>query len=440
MRVLLSDGTGLTARQTATLLSRAGHRVEALSPDPLCLCQFTRHVRRVHRVPAYGDDPLGWLAAALTIAGRRHAAVLIPTQEQVAVLSVAARRLRAAGLRTAVPDFTALAAVQDKLTAFATLTRLGLPQPPATIATSRDELGSAGPLPVFVKTPIGTASAGVCQVTTPGQLRELADQYERDGVFADGGVLMQQPVAGPLVMVQSVFARGELIAFHAAERTGEGASGGASHKRAIELPAVREHIATLGGALGWHGALSADVILSPDGPQFIDINPRLVEPVNAYRSGVDLVSALLDTACSGTAEPQATGRPGVQTHQLLLALLGAAQHGGRRRDITRQLWAALSRQDGYHASTEELTPLRHDPLTAVPITIAALATLIQPAMWRHFTSGSVEAYALTPAAWRHITQQAPATAAMRPDTGMRAAPRSGAGSAGRRASDTIPRP
>jgi hypothetical protein len=278
MRVLLSDGTGLTARQTATLLSQTGHRVEALSPDPLCLCQFTRHVRRVHRVPAYGADPLGWLDAALTIAGREHADVLFPTQEQVAVLSVAGPRLRGAGLRTAVPDFTALAAVQDKLTAYATLTRLGLPQPPATIATSTDELGSAGPLPVFVKTPIGTASAGVCQVTTTGQLRQLADQYERDGVFAGGGVLAQQPAAGPLVMVQSVFARGRLIAFHAAERTGEGARGGASHKRGIELPAVAGHIAILGGALGWHGALSADVILSPDGPQFIDINPRLVEP------------------------------------------------------------------------------------------------------------------------------------------------------------------
>ena len=413
MRVLLSDGTGLTARQTATLLSQAGHRVEALSPDPLCLCQFTRHVRRVHRVPAYGADPLGWLDAALAIAGRQHADVLFPTQEQVAVMSVAAPRLRGAGLRTAVPDFTALAAVQDKLTAYATLTRLGLPQPPATIATSRDELVSAGPLPVFVKTPIGTASAGICQVTMTGQLRRLANQYDGDGVFAGGGVLAQQPATGPLVMVQSVFARGRLIAFHAAERTGEGAAGGASHKRGIELPAVREHIAILGGALGWHGALSADVILSPHGPQFIDINPRLVEPVNAYRSGVDLVSALLDTACSGTAEPQATGRPGVQTHQLLLALLGAAQHDGRRRDIARQLWAALSRQDGYHASTEELTPLRHDPLTVVPVAIAALATLIRPGTWRHFTSGSVEAYALTPAAWRHISQQAAATTSVR---------------------------
>jgi hypothetical protein len=30
MKILLSDGSGLTARQTATRFARAGHRVEAL--------------------------------------------------------------------------------------------------------------------------------------------------------------------------------------------------------------------------------------------------------------------------------------------------------------------------------------------------------------------------------------------------------------------------
>ena len=54
MFVLLSDGAGLTARQCATLLSAAGHRVEALSPDPLCLSRLTRNVRAVHRVPGLG--------------------------------------------------------------------------------------------------------------------------------------------------------------------------------------------------------------------------------------------------------------------------------------------------------------------------------------------------------------------------------------------------
>lgn len=100
----------------------------------------------------------------------------------------------------------------------------------------------------------------------------------------------------------------------------------------------------------------------------------------------------------------------MQTHQLLLAILGAAQHDGRRRDIARRLWAAACHQDGYRASTEELTPLRHDPLTIVPVAIAAVITLIRPATWRHLTAGSVSAYALTPAAWHQITQRATATA------------------------------
>ncbi len=58
VRILLTDGSGLTARQTANRLWAAGHQVEALAPDPLCLCRFTRHVHRIRRVPAYGPDPL----------------------------------------------------------------------------------------------------------------------------------------------------------------------------------------------------------------------------------------------------------------------------------------------------------------------------------------------------------------------------------------------
>jgi hypothetical protein len=401
MRVLLSDGAGLTARQSAGRLSGAGHEVEVLSPDPLCLCRFTRHVRRVHRVPAYGTDPFGWLDAALAIAVHRRVDVLLPTQEQVAVLSSASERLHAAGVRTVVPSFTALAQVQDKLAAFTTLTRLGLPQPVTSVITGRHDLASYETLPVFVKTPIGTASTGVCQVTTSGQLRRLAAQYDRDGIFAAGGVLAQRPVTGSLVMAQSVFAHGELIAFHTCERVREGARGGASHKRGIDLPAVRGHMEVLGGALGWHGALSADVILGPDGPRFIDVNPRLVEPANAYLSGVDLIGALLEIARTGGAAPQSKGRPGIETHQLLLAVLGAAQHSGRRREIARELQAALT---GGPARTEELTPLRRDRRTAIPVAAAALATLVRPRAWRHFTSGSVEAYSLTPAAWRQIVQ------------------------------------
>jgi biotin carboxylase len=428
MLILLSDGAGLTARQCATVLARAGYQVEALSPAGLCLARMTRHVRQVHPVPAIGRDPFGWLDAALSIAAQRRAGLLLPVQEQVAVMSLARHRIEAAGLATAVPDFGALAQVQDKVSAFSTLTRLGLPQPPAVLAATAAELAGAELAgaelagaelgrPVFVKTPIGTASAGIRRVTSREALRQLAADYERQGVLGGaardggaldgGGVLVQQAVAGPLVMVQSVFCRGELVASHACQRVREGASGGASHKVGLDLPEAREHLARLGAALGWHGALSADVILSPAGIQFIDINPRLVEPVNALDSGVDLVRALVEVARSGTSRPQPPARPGTRTHQLLLAILGAAQYGGRR-GVARELRDGLLHRGDYRGSREELTPGGGDLLAGLPVALTALATLVRPAAWRYLTSGGVGAYSLSPAAWEELRRAAAA--------------------------------
>jgi len=415
MLILLSDAAGLTARQCATLLSADGHRVEALSPGGLCLGRMTRHIRRVHRVPALGRDPFGWLDAALDIAARRGADLLLPTQEQVSVMSVAKERIRAAGLLTAVPEFGALAQVQDKVSAYRTLARVGVPQPHAAVAVTTQELAEAG-FPAFVKMPIGTASAGVRRVGSREDLRRLAADYQGQGAFEAGGILVQQPVTGPLVMVQSVFARGELVAFHACERVREGTSGGASHKLGLSLPEARSHLATLGGALGWHGALSADVILGPAGPVFIDINPRLVEPVNAHASGVDLVRALVEVARTGSSVPQPPGEPGVRTHQLMLAVLGAAQRcatkDGRRRDIVRELIDAGRRRGDYQGSREELTPMGGDWLAPLPAAVIAAATLTWPGTWRYFVDGSAGAYSLTPRAWRALTQAALTQAAL----------------------------
>ena len=438
MLILLSDGAGLTARQCATVLARAGHRVEALSPAGLCLCRMTRHVRRVHDVPALGRDPFGWLEAALDVAARRGADVLLPVQEQVAVMALARDRIAGAGLATAVPGFAALAQVQDKVSAFRTLAQAGVPQPAAAVATSVAEIeaagaelaragsagagsagagsagagsagaGSAGAgqagWPLFVKMPIGTASAGVRRASSPDRLRQVAEDYERLGALGPDGVLVQAPAAGPLAMVQAVFARGELVAFHACERVREGAAGGSSHKLGLDLPEAREHMATLGAFLDWHGALSADVILGPDGPRFIDINPRLVEPVNALASGVDLAGALVEVARSGSSRiPQPTAAPGARTHQLLLAVLGAAHQGGRR-DVARELVQAMLHRGEYRGSREELTPGRGDPLAPLPVMAIALATLIRPDAWRHFVGGSAGAYSLTPAAWSELTR------------------------------------
>ena len=330
MRVLLSDGSGLTARQCATLLAAAGHVVEALSPDPLCLCRFTRHVARLHPVPPYGPDPLGWLDAARDVYRSGRFDVLLPTQEQVAVLSWAKSQLDAAGVATVVPPFAALCAVQDKVSAATTLSRLRIPQPESAL-----EITGWDRFPTFVKDPIGTASGTVCRVV---------DQAELECASAGRTVLIQAAVDGPLAMCQSVFDAGSLVAFHANERTAEGAGGGASHKRSISLPEVRRYFEILGTDLNWNGALSADVILGEAGPVFIDVNPRLVEPQNAYLSGVDLVGSMMELATEGHAAAQPEATTEVTTHQLLLAVLGAAQQGRGRPGVILELVHAASRR------------------------------------------------------------------------------------------------
>ncbi len=405
--MLLSDGSGLTARQVATQLSDAGHAVEVLTPDPLALTRFTRHVRRLHEVPPYGNQPFAWLDAALDVYRSGRFDVLFPTQEQVAVLSRSPDALRSAGVATVVPPFRALVAVQDKIAARATLLDAGLPQPDSAVVTTASALSSWGDLPAFVKTPIGTATTGVHRVADAAELHALASRLDAAGAFGDGGVVVQAPADGRLAMVQAVFADGTPVATHANLRVREGVGGGASHKRSVDLPEVREYVGALGHRLGWHGALSADVILTRGGPRFIDVNPRLVEPGNARRAGVDLVGPLLELATGGTPAVQVASSDGVGTHQLILAVLGAAQRAGTRRAVLAEIGGALRHRGAYRDSTEELTPIRGDVRASVPVVVASVATLVRPALWSAFASGAVSNYALTPAGWREILRGPP---------------------------------
>jgi glutathione synthase/RimK-type ligase-like ATP-grasp enzyme len=394
MRVLLSEGSGLTSRQVATRLGALGHHVEILSSTPFCLTRFTRHVRALHEVPRFADDPLKWFNAANRIATARAIDVLLPTQEQVAVLSALRTRLATA---TVVPDFAALRRVQDKIAAWRALQTIGVPQPASVVVQSQDDLAEITQFPVFVKRPISTASAGVRRATTRDQLVIAAAAL---GLGADE-LLVQTPVSGPLAMVQALADRGRLVAHHANLRIAEGIGGGAAAKESVELPGFVEHLVRLVRELAWHGPISMDVIVSADGPQIIDVNPRLVEPINAQLAGVDLVGAMLELAQGGHPPTLPAGRAGVRSRQLLLSVLGAAERGSRRA-VLHELVAALRGYGPYKNAVEELTPVGNDPIAAVPPILAVLATLISPSLCRLFHKGATGPYALTPDAWRKI--------------------------------------
>lgn len=393
MRILLSEGSGLTSRQVATRLHELGHEVEVLSSSALCLSRFTRHVRAVHSVPAFGSRPLAWLDAAIDIARARHIDLLFPTQEQVTVLSACRERVPVA---TLVPDFGALRRVQDKLSAHRTLAQLGLPQPESYFIESAADLAAITHFPVFIKRALSTASAGVRRATSASELRQAFAEL----CAGERELLVQRALEGPLVMIQALADGGRLVAVHANLRLREGASGGASSKESVADARIEADMARLVSALAWHGPLSLDAILSDDGPKYIDVNPRLVEPRNALLSGIDLVALAVEIACGKHPRRQPLGTAGVRSHQLLLAELRAAQTG--RRALLRELVQAASHRGPYAHSTEELTPVAGDLRALLPGAVVALVGLAAPSAWRSFTGASVDAYAITPRGWNQI--------------------------------------
>jgi glutathione synthase/RimK-type ligase-like ATP-grasp enzyme len=395
MRILLSEGSGLTSRQVAGQLGSLGHAVEILSSSKICLTRFTRHVRAVHDVPRFGLDPFGWLAAAERIAAERKIDLLFPTQEQVTVLSARRKHLRVA---TIVPPFASLARVQDKISAFRTLKAIGAPQPQTFVISSADDLGQVTIYPVFVKRPVSTASSGVRRATNAQELGAAAREFG----LGQSELIAQSQASGLLAMVQAVADRGRLVAHHACLRLREGLGGGASLKESVTLPGLAEMLARLVAALDWHGALSMDVIVVESGPVVIDVNPRLVEPANALAAGVDLVAAMLDVAGDAPSEQRSAGSEGVRTRQTLLAILGAAERYGTRGAVLREAFDAMFARGDYAGAVEELTPIAGDPVAAVPVVAALLASLIYPPLWRKFHAGAVGTYAVTPEAWDKI--------------------------------------
>ncbi len=142
---------------------------------------------------------------------------------------------------------------------------------------------------------------------------------------------------------------------------------------------VQSGLTRIGQRLRWHGALSVDYIYSDGTPYYIDGNPRLVEPMSASLAGVDLVGLLLDVS-AGKEEGRGllVGRPGVRTRLAMQAILGTARASGSRLSILRELVELAAGRGRYRNATEELTPVRTDALSAVPLVATALIALYNP--------------------------------------------------------------
>jgi hypothetical protein len=86
-------------------------------------------------------------------------------------------------------------------------------------------------------------------------------------------------------------------------------------------------------------------------------------------------------------------------------LLGCASRGGTRRDLVFECWRLLVGSGPYADSTEELTPVRLDWFSAVPLVMTALILLAAPKRAAALARAGWGAHLLDPGSIRLIESE-----------------------------------
>ena len=397
--ILLSEGSSTNAREVISALGPLGYVLDVCDPNPVCLGRFSRYVRKVHRSPVSGSDPMGYLRFVRELLREQHYDVLLPVNEQAYLFSWARRHLSAlTGL--AIADFAAFARVQTKTNFHDLLDELGLPQPVTLRAHTWPEIEAALAsiaLPCYLKTSYGTASTGVWRIENADDLNEAKVGLRRQGLpDSQTDVLIQEAAAGAFEQSHAVFDRGRLVALHCTRRLREGARGGAAVKVGVDRPIVREHFERLGKALEWHAGLSIDYFWNEETgrPSYIDANPRITEPMNAVVNGLNVADMQVRLSLGERTPPRASAQMGRRSHNAIVALLGVAIRGRSRAAVVREAMRIALRRGPYAMSREGMTPIWRDPPSALAVAAVLLALLLNPHNGARLASMTIGDYSL----------------------------------------------
>jgi hypothetical protein len=291
--------------------------------------------------------------------------------------------------------------VQSKVAFALLLDELGLPQPAWRIVNEASDLADLR-FPYWLKAAFSTAGQGV---------RQVVDERSRDAalsvLLAEVPPMAQMPAAGQYGQVQGLFDRGRLVAVHTSVQRGVGMGGSAAARLSVAHTTPREHIAMLGEALAWHGGLTLDYLHEDGSPQYIECNPRTVEPGNAAASGVNIpelqVRVTLGEALPG---PARTGRAGMRTHGTIALLLGAASRGASRRSLLSEIRDAIAHRGLFGDSSEQLTPVLHDPPSLAPAAFLVARLLLSPRQAADIAARAVTSYSIGPSTVADVARAA----------------------------------
>ncbi|WP_165213158.1 ATP-grasp domain-containing protein [Streptococcus tangpeifui] len=390
-RLLFLEGSSLTSRETLTVLLKEGYKVDVLSLDKFSIARFSR---LTHRIPTVDVNrfPVDYLKQVNQLLHQKNYVAILPTHEEGWLLA-SGKKFLPTRLPVALADKEQFEKLAGKI-AFAEISdQLNLPIPKWERVEKLESISL--PYPYWLKADYGTAGRSVYKITSEADLKSLVKVLSID----NERWMVQQDIDGEYGQVQAIFNQGKLLAVHSSIKIASGAGGSAAARLSIESEITKKHVEKLGSYLKWHGSLTLDFIRVHHQFYYIECNPRMVEPANAYKAGVNFPKMMIELGKGSCTQPDIyIGKAGVKTHSLLALIIGTAERTKSRRKILQTTGHWLLKSD----SEEVLTPIWKDFLSFIPLAIIIIRLLINPGSVTKLVNNTVKHYSVEAATLKNI--------------------------------------
>lgn len=273
-------------------------------------------------------DQAGLVAAAQEVAARREVAGVFSYDETLVVAT--AHVAHALGLPGATPD--GIENCRDKYRSRCALRAAGLPQPRFAFVSTVDDAAEAAArigFPVVLKPRGMGASIGVVRAGCAGDVPaafEVAHAASYGGNPAyEGGVLVEEMLAGPEVSVDGAVVGGDYVPLFVARKTVGLAPYFEEVGHVVDAadplladPAFVDVLVRAHRATGYrYGMTHTEVMLTRRGPAVVEVNGRLggdlIPHLGALATGLDPGDIAADVAtatAAGTVPTRCAGWPG----------------------------------------------------------------------------------------------------------------------------------
>lgn len=390
-RLLFLEGSSLTSRETLTVLLKESCKVDILSPSKFSIARFSR---LTHRIPTVDVNrfPVDYLKQVNQLLHQKNYVAILPTHEEGWLLA-SGKKFLPTCLPVALADKEQFEKLAGKI-AFAEISdQLNLPIPKWERVEKLESISL--PYPYWLKADYGTAGRSVYKITSEADLKSLVKVLSID----NERWMVQQDIEGKYGQVQAIFNQGKLLAVHSSIKIASGAGGSAAARLSIESEITKKHVEKLGSYLKWHGSLTLDFIRVHHQFYYIECNPRMVEPANAYKAGVNFPKMMIELSNGSCSQPDiCIGKAGVKTHSLLALIIGTAERTKSRRKILQTTGQWLFKSD----SEEILTPVWKDFLSFIPLAIITIRLLINPGSVTKLVNNTVKHYSVEAATLKNI--------------------------------------